>query len=115
MSFADLQVVQIPNKGRGIVASRSFSPGDIVESCPVIVVPDEAVVGIWECYCFLWDETNSALALGYGSLYNHSRNNNCIHRQNIEGRTIDIIAIKNIEVGEELTIHYSCELWFVES
>jgi hypothetical protein len=47
-----------------------------------------------------------ALALGYGSLYNHSDNPNVIYKIKPKEMLIDFIAIKDIKKNSELTFNY---------
>jgi len=50
------------------------------------------------------------LVLGYGMLYNHSERPNLFHRT--AGRlTIEFVALRDIEVGEELTHDYGHAYW----
>jgi len=59
-----------------------------------------------------------ALALGFGSLYNHRVHPNADFVLDLEALTIDIIAISDIPEGEEITINYNgtpgddTTLWF---
>jgi SET domain-containing protein len=69
---------------------------------------------------FLWGDTHkqSAIALGYGSLYNHSRAANADYESYYEEEEIHIIAYKDIQPGEEVTINYNNDpnsqtpMWF---
>ncbi|MBM5793973.1 MAG: SET domain-containing protein [Cyanobacteria bacterium K_DeepCast_0m_m1_088] len=47
-----------------------------------------------------------AIALGYGSLYNHADQANCAYTGNIDDQTLTITSLRNIQAGEELTINY---------
>ncbi|MDB5314022.1 MAG: hypothetical protein JWO38_8224 [Gemmataceae bacterium] len=63
--------------GRGVFAGRAFRPPDVIEVCPVIRLPgvtDEKRLGDLRHYVFKWGKAGDglAIALGYGSLYNHS-------------------------------------------
>ena len=55
---------------------------------------------------------------GFGSLYNHEIHPNANFILDLENETIDIVAIKNITAGEEITLNYNGEpgdetiLWF---
>lgn len=51
----------------------------------------------------------SALALGYGSLYNHDNPANMRYEVDKEALLLLFIAAKDISPGEELTINYSGE------
>jgi SET domain-containing protein len=52
-----------------------------------------------------------AIALGYGSLYNHAYGANANFVLDIEHKTIDIIAVNAIEPSEEITINYHGDPW----
>lgn len=111
-------------KGRGIFTTAAIKEGDIIEVCPVIIIPKEEFNLIHESklhdYYFLWGEDlkSMAIALGYGSLYNHKVNPNADFILDFVNDSIDIICIKDIEAGEEITINYHGEsgdaspLWF---
>jgi hypothetical protein len=104
---------------RGVYATRPFEPGEVIERAPVILIPKAQVFGdstqarnaariSW--YVFSWRvPTNReyvALALGYGSLYNHSFEPNaryeCLSPDGIEFR-----CIRPIGTGEEIMINYN--------
>ena len=55
-------------------ATRSFKKGEEIERCPMLVAEedrgDDLESGA-EGYVFGWGDGRTALALGYGSLYNH--------------------------------------------
>jgi SET domain-containing protein len=59
-----------------------------------------------------------AIALGYGSMYNHELNPNANFILDLENMTIDIEAIQDIAAGEEITLNYhgepgdESEVWF---
>ena len=54
------------------------------------------------------------LALGIGSLFNHSSRPNVDYRVHEETLTIDYFAARDVPAGEELCIYYGPdeELWF---
>ena len=70
-----IEVKRVRGKGRGVFARRSIEAGEVIETCPVLVLPADSVedvsAGIGG-YVFEWGHGKLALALGYGSLYNHS-------------------------------------------
>jgi uncharacterized protein len=57
-------------------------------------------------------EGRSAIALGYTSLLNHAYTPNCDFIRHIDALLIDLVAARDIEPGEELTIDYQMTLWF---
>lgn len=117
-----IEVRRDPSKGRGgrgVFARRRIAAGRIVERVPVILIPTEQVYGCSEMarmaariswYVFAWgvdeDRPHVVVALGYGSLYNHSYTPNltfrCIAPDAMEFRSSQAIAR-----GEELTINYN--------
>ena len=67
-------------------------------------------------YTFVWPDRSGkmALALGLGSIFNHSINPNVNFKINTENLTIEYTTIKDIEVDDELCISYGpqSKLWF---
>ncbi len=110
--------------GQGVYTAKSIQKGEIIEICPILVLPPEELDIIHETslhdYYFLWgkDEDRCAIALGFGSLYNHSYTPNAIYVPDFERGTLDIHCIKDIDAGEEITFNYNGEpddktpVWF---
>lgn len=95
---------------RGVLASRNIKKGEVIERCPALVYkkkPEHIGKTIFEYYVFDWDEEHEALALGYGSLYNHSSHPNVEVDFDYEKREILFIAKKAIKENEEMFIHYN--------
>jgi len=123
-----LYIMETEEKGRGVFTSIPISKGDVIESAPVVVIDDADRRNVHKTslhdYYFLWEETpetngyEAAIALGYGSLYNHSNEPNAEFVPVFEERVIEFIAIRDIEPGEEILIKYDegdhteFELWF---
>jgi uncharacterized protein len=108
--------------GRGVYAIRDIQKGELLEVCPVIVSPKEEEEHLDKTnlsnYCFYWGENFRAIALGYGSIFNHSFSPNASFYCNIKHLIISFNAIKDIKNGEEITINYNGDpndrspLWF---
>lgn len=105
--------------GRGVFASRAFAAGDTVERCPVLVMPAAERHLLDDThlfnYYFHWKGNAAAIALGYGSLYNHSALP-CAHYRKIpDAEVVEFLALRDIEPGCEITVDYtyggSNELW----
>jgi SET domain-containing protein len=101
-----------PGRGRGVFATRRFAPNDIIEVCPVIALSEADArkldaTGLYDYY-FGWgkDGKQAAIALGYGSLYNHSFTANAQHRKNAADNTVAVVAVREIAPGEEISIRY---------
>ncbi|MEY3173748.1 MAG: hypothetical protein RLZZ436_1662 [Planctomycetota bacterium] len=106
-----IEVKRIPGKGRGVFA-REFIPAETVfERVPLLVIPASEVLacehgGILSQYVFEYGRDNVALALGFGSLYNHSYSPNA--RYDDAGRQVkEYRALRDIQKGEEITINYN--------
>ena len=55
------------------------------------------------------------LALGVGSLFNHSRQPSLDYRIDHNSLIIQYFAARNVTPGEELTIYYGDKLWFEDT
>ena len=79
----------------------------------MIVVPSEDVALIRQTklasYYYEWGEDceQGAIALGYGSLYNHSYEPNARFEFHEDQDCLEFIALREIEAGEEITINYN--------
>lgn len=119
-----LYILDTDMSGRGVFTSREINERDLIEVCQVVVIPKSELPIVHKTilhdYYFLWgpDMKDGAIALGYGSLYNHAIHPNADFILDIENMSIDIVAIKDIQPGEEITINYHGEpgndknLWF---
>jgi hypothetical protein len=96
---------------RGVIAGRYYKKRECIERCPVLLIPIEQyeiiAKTIFDKYIFEWTSSYDALALGYGSLYNHSYNANCIYRLDYKNKLISIYAVEVIRAGQEITINYN--------
>ena len=101
-------------KGRGAFAARAFCAGELVEACPV--VPFHLGVGdlptgierIMFGWGFLIGEPGpQAIVLGYGSVYNHDNPANMRYEADAGDQVLRFVAVRDIEVDEELTVNYN--------
>lgn len=120
--MSSIYVKDTQKYGRGIFAEQDIARGELIEVSPVIIIRKEE----WEKYlektilydyCFYWGE-DLAIALGYGSLFNHSYDPNAKYYNNKTNSSIDFYAIKDIKKDEEITVNYNgypkddSPLWF---
>lgn len=107
--------------GRGVFATHAFDVGELIETCPVLVLEPDDLEHIEETairgYYFEWDDGSGGLALGLGSLYNHSSTPNATVEADYDDAVIRYTAIRPIATGEEITIDYTGggtddDLWF---
>lgn len=123
MQIPGLYYRESPLGGRGVFTAEAIPAGGIIEICPVIFLDPRDTETIHDThlhdYYFLWGKQGSAIALGYGSLYNHAAAPNADYGMDFDERTIAFHALWDIAAGEEITINYSqgetgerTELWF---
>ena len=99
--------------GRGVFTYQDIPEGALLEICPVIVVPksqfQQIHTSVLHDYYFLWGEAEEqcAIALGFGSLYNHSHEPNAFYLVDYEEQYIQFFAKKNIEAGAEIFVTYN--------
>jgi len=99
--------------GRGIFATRNINKGELIHEAPVIISPSVEYKNLKKTifveYVFWWGENleECALALGYGSLFNHSYTPNALYKLNLTQKTIDFYAHTDIKAGEEIMINYN--------
>jgi SET domain-containing protein len=108
-------------KELGVFAIDDIKEGEIVEVAPLIVLKFEELIDTnWNTLFdyYFWMDDYVVLALGYGSIYNHSENSNIEYEIMADKRMIKFIANKNIKSGEELFFNYrgkdesKTPLWF---
>lgn len=104
-------VAASPIHGRGVFASVPFATGDLVECCPVVIVPPDDVRRLegtdLDGTCFEWGGDAEALPFGDGALYNHARFPNAKYILNLKARTMSFVAFRSIRRDDEITINYA--------
>ena len=110
--------------GLGVFCAEDIHNGSLIDICPVIQLNKVDVQSILKTtlnnYYFEWGEAlkKGAIALGYGSLYNHSYDANARYEIDIKFSTISIYACKDISAYKEITINYNgrpddkTKVWF---
>jgi len=97
-------------KIRGNIATRDIKKNTIIERCPVILVEtkyeDFLEMTKLSSYYFIWDEKYHCIVLGYGGIFNHSKNNNTKYYRNEKDHTMVFKTIKDVKCGEELFTDY---------
>lgn len=110
-----LYIRQIPAKGRGVFSKQLIQKEEVFEICPVLVLPakdyDTLIASHLVDYFFNFnkEESTLALALGFGSLYNHAVNSNAAYVLDRATREISFYALEDIQPGTEICINYAGE------
>jgi hypothetical protein len=101
-------------KGRGVYSTHAFQTGEVVEESPVIIIqagfeelPKEMKEIVFNWGLQARPGNPSAVVLGYGSIYNHENPANMRYESDPQKNVIRFIAVRDIAVGEELTINYN--------
>lgn len=116
---------KIPNAGRGVFANVHIRKGEIIEQCPVIEIPDhdasQVNKSILNTYIYYLGKNKDQLviALGFGSIYNHTHQPNAKYKKMLSKARIDFVSIQEIFKDEEITVNYNqgnqkdkSPLWF---
>jgi len=108
----DLSIRPSPGRGRGVFAERDFAEGELIERCPALVFAAESRPAVKQTaldgYYYNWipDSDILALALGYGSFYNHSWTANADWVCRVDLNVMDFTALRRIAAGEEILVNY---------
>ena len=107
-----IYVAKSPVHGWGVFAKEKILTGELIEECPVLDLPIEKgeVTSLLIDYRFNFPSgtewESQVVALGYGSLYNHSDQANAYWVSDNLARTFKFIASRDIEAGEEIFTYY---------
>ncbi|KAF8916980.1 cytidine deaminase-like protein [Mucidula mucida] len=107
-------------KGRGVYANRRIPKQTTIEISPVLLFSSDEYENhgkhtILDHYTFKWRDGRMALALGLGSLFNHSDVPNVSYELDHSTDSIRYITTRVIESGQELCIFYGHPLWFSDA
>ncbi len=115
-------------RGRGVFAHSPIPPHTTIERCPILLIPGKDRIltdrSIVFTYVFMWEAGTreqelyagvgrAAIALGVSSLLNHSFKPNVRFIRHFDTLELEIVSLTRIEPGQELTIDYDMDLWFV--
>ena len=119
-----LYIKEVKGKGRGVFCKQEIRKDEIFEICLLLVIPSEDYSYVIETqlvdyfFNFNKEENSKAIALGFGSLYNHAVYSNAAYLLKPESKTIEFFALEDIKPGTEITINYGGErgkdynIWF---
>lgn len=108
-----VQIQKSSLHGYGVFACKDFVADYVIEECYALIIQSDDVE-LLKDFTFAWPagpKNTFALALGYGSMYNHSENPNAEFDYDISNQLILIKAMKPIKEDEEIFISYGDD-WF---
>lgn len=108
-----LYIQSVEGKGWGVFSKIDLEAGCIIECSPVLILSPEdsgwaKMTAIYD-YLFDWKpETTSqtCVAWGYLSMYNHCPEANCAYAMNYAEGTMHIETLRKVPAHTELTINY---------
>jgi len=108
---ANIEVRVSPIHGYGVFAVQDIAAKELIEECPVIVVSKSGTYGknLYD-RVFSWGD-DCAVALGYGSMYNHDSDANAKYDVDMKNQIMRFVAAKDIAAGAEILIYYG-DNWF---
>lgn len=120
MAKPKTEVRKVRGMGRGVFALSRIPAETLIEQCPVILFnhKEGSKVNPTQEYSFRWTPDKVAIALGNGSLYNHSYEPNARTYKDSRDMAILIVSLRPIKPGEQILINYNGEpddrspLWF---
>lgn len=110
--------------GRGLFATEPIPRDTLLMQAPVLLIAAEQRAALQETivddYVYEWDEDGTAaLVLGVSSMCNHAEEPNAYLWLVPDGPSAELVALKDIAAGEEITVSYRAEadpdtgpLWF---
>ncbi|KAK7690340.1 hypothetical protein QCA50_006997 [Cerrena zonata] len=117
LNVAGCRIAYTEGKGRGVFASRSIPAQTVVEISPVLLLNKDEYESygkhtVIAHYTFKWPDGRMALALGLGSLFNHSDRPNVSFNLDTVSESIRYTTSRAVPPDEELCIFYGHNLWF---
>lgn len=111
----------VRGKGRGLVAVAAIDAGESIETCPTIPLSaadcellERTAVGDYY-FAHPEDDALGMLPLGLVTICNHADAPNAETRwRNLDGIgwVVELVALRPIGAGEEITRRYACLPWF---
>ncbi|OIO61417.1 MAG: hypothetical protein AUJ47_09625 [Candidatus Marinimicrobia bacterium CG1_02_48_14] len=118
-----IKICEIKDKGRGVISTENIAQGEIIETCPLIILGEQDSQFIGEksdtlrhYHLYQQKFNRNCIMLGYASLYNHSfePNSDIEYENDPKAKILIFRAIKDIGVGEEITWDYNFDNNIVE-
>ncbi|RPD77446.1 hypothetical protein L226DRAFT_544086 [Lentinus tigrinus ALCF2SS1-7] len=117
LNNAGLRIEYAEGKGRGVYACREIPAQTLIEVSPVLLFTATEYEAhgkhtALDHYTFVWRDGRMALALGLGSLFNHSQRPNVSYTIDPATESIRYVTSRKVLPDEELCIFYGHKLWF---
>lgn len=107
-----IEIKESQGKGLGVFAIDYIYENEIIEECHILTLPinkgesTSLMIDYRFNYPYGGDWTEQVIALGYGSIYNHSEKPNATWKNHPKYKAFQFIATRDINIGEEICIYY---------
>jgi len=107
-----IEVKPSPVSGMGVFAKKDIKNNEIIENCHFTILEQSfpKIDDKLKEYVFSWPKTvwggKSVVVWGFGSIYNHSKNNNVDWITDEENNLFKFFTVRDIKMGEEIFINY---------
>ncbi|KAI0036493.1 cytidine deaminase-like protein [Vararia minispora EC-137] len=117
LSATGCRIEYTEGKGRGVFANCPVPAHALIEVSPVLLLSAEEYekhgkYTVLDHYTFTWRDGRMAIALGLGSLFNHSQEPNVSFSLDPLTESIRYTTTRSVLPDEELCIFYGHKLWF---
>jgi SET domain-containing protein len=109
-----------PKKGKGVFSKSFIKEGTIVDVAHVVLLTENDFDLIADTvlynYSYEWEDPNNdsefmaAISLSISQFINHSFTPNIKYDYDYDNKAIVYTAIRDIKIGEELTVNYNGEV-----
>ena len=112
--------------GHGIFSNEEIAEGEFIEEAKLLklswrtkIIQDSVLVNhVWINETCTWERCKiegpeQYIALGYGGIYNHSKDHNAVVKLDFEKETIQIYSKRKIEKDEEIFVNYGKKYWLI--
>lgn len=110
-----IELKQSPGRGLGVFSKNDISKGEVIETTPLLKLDVDSESKVLFDYRFYYPRRGNnkfyVIALGFGSLYNHSNQNNADWRDGGD-MIFEFFATKDIKAGEEIYLNYGGPEYF---
>lgn len=107
-----IEVKPSPISGMGVFAKQDIKTGETLEVSYFTILTQNfsQIDNKLKEYVFSWPKNvwggKSVVVWGYGSLYNHSKQNNADWDTDEENNVFKFFAVRDIKMGEEIFTNY---------
>ncbi|KAJ3788392.1 cytidine deaminase-like protein [Lentinula aff. detonsa] len=117
LNGSDCRIRHSEDKGKGVYASQKIQRNTVIEISPVLFVgiaeyEQHGNFDALDHHTYKWKDGRMAVALGLGSLFNHSNTPNVSYTMDPQTDSIRYETARDIYPDEELCIFYDHKVWF---